>query len=500
MNTLLLTARLLLALVLLVAGAAKLADREGSRSAVLAFGVPELLAGPVVALLPLAELAAGVLLVVSATARAAAVLAAVLLLGFCAGIARSMIRGEAPECHCFGQLHSSPAGPKTLARNALLAAVAGVVIAGGAGTSATSWVARLTGTGVTALVAGIVLAAVLAACGAFALSLLRRHGHMLLRIEALEQALADHGIEVPSFDQVPEPAPAGLPVGVPAPGFELRDLRHRGVSLDSLITPRRPVMLVFTDPGCGPCMALMPQLASWQREHADALRIALVSRGSRDANLAHAREHGVETVLMQRGSEVSERYEVNGTPSAVLVAPDGTIASPAHTGADAISALVASHVAVPQLVVHQHSPQLGRPAPDVALRTLDGEERMLSSMLSGPTAVLFWNPSCGFCERMLPDLRRHEDARGADAPGLLLVSTGAPDLNRAMGLRAPTLLDGSFAAGRAFEAAGTPSAVLIDGQGRISSSVAVGADAVLELIGSGAGAGAGAGAGGALAA
>jgi protein-disulfide isomerase len=482
MDTILLIARLLLGLVLLVAGLAKLADREGSSEAVRAFGVPETLNGTVVALLPLGELAAAILLVPSGTARAGAALAAVLLLSFCVGITRSMIRGEAPDCHCFGQLHSSPAGPKTLARNLFLTAVAGLVLAGGAGTSATAWIGHLSGTALVALIAGIVLAGILAASGAFTLSLLRRHGHMLLRIDALEQALAERGIEVPSVAPMPLPAPAGLPIGTAAPEFELRDVAHRSVSLDSLIAPARPLILVFTDPGCGPCSALLPQVAAWQREHSDALRIALVSRGGRDANFAHAREHGLEDVLVQRDSEVSELYRVNGTPSAVLVAPDGAIASPAHAGAEAISALVSSRVAAPTLAVHQHVPQLGRPAPNGTLLTLDGDERALSSMLSGSTAVLFWNPSCGFCERMLPDLRRVAETPDDNTPSLLLVSTGDPETNRKMGLNAPILLDQSFATGTAFGAAGTPSAVLVDGDGRIASRLAVGADEVMALI------------------
>jgi len=49
--------------------------------------------------------------------------------------------------------------------------------------------------------------------------------------------------------------------------------------------------------------------------------------------------------------------------------------------------------------------------------------------------------------------------------------------------RAPILLDDEFAAGNAFGAAGTPSAVLVDKRGRVASSVAVGADAVLALAG-----------------
>jgi thiol-disulfide isomerase/thioredoxin/uncharacterized membrane protein YphA (DoxX/SURF4 family) len=481
MDGILLSARLVLAAVFLVAGLAKLADREGSREAVRAFGVPDAVGSVVAALLPIAELGAAVLLVPAATARAGGALAALLLICFCAGITRSIIRGEAPDCHCFGQLHSSPAGPKTLARNLLLTAVAALVVAGGAGTSATAWIADLSGTGLTALIAGLVLAAVVAGAVAFALSLLRQHGRLLLRIDALESALAANGIVVPAADPVPVPD-AGLPVGEAAPMFELRDLRHRRVSLESLIADGDPVMLVFTDPGCGPCTALMPQIAAWQREHGDELRVALVSRGDRDANLAHAKEHGVVDVLLQHDREVSERYLVNGTPSAALVGPDGTIASPLHAGADAITALVGSVIEAPLLQVEQHEPSVGRPAPDVTLRALDGTETQLASMLSGPTAVVFWNPSCGFCERMLPDLRRYESA-AAGGPSLLLISTGDPQVNRDMGLKAPVLLDDSFAAGTAFGAGGTPSAVLIDGSGRIASPLAVGAHAVLALMG-----------------
>ena len=45
------------------------------------------------------------------------------------------------------------------------------------------------------------------------------------------------------------------------------------------------------------------------------------------------------------------------------------------------------------------------------------------------------------------------------------------------------VLDQQFAAGRAFGASGTPSAVLVDAKGRIASEVAVGAPAVLGLAG-----------------
>src|ERR1700722_775665 len=143
MNTVLLVARLILTAVFAFAAIGKLLDRAGPRQAVVDFGVPAGLSGPVAAALPVAELAVAVALLVPATAAWGAVGALVLLGAFVVVIARSMIRGEAPDCHCFGALHSEPAGWRALARNALLVGVAAFVAIGGwndPGPSAVAWV------------------------------------------------------------------------------------------------------------------------------------------------------------------------------------------------------------------------------------------------------------------------------------------------------------------------------------------------------------------------
>jgi len=57
MSTSLLIARMLLAGIFAVAGITKLADRSGSRQAIIGFGLPSSIAGPLGLLLPLAELA-----------------------------------------------------------------------------------------------------------------------------------------------------------------------------------------------------------------------------------------------------------------------------------------------------------------------------------------------------------------------------------------------------------------------------------------------------------
>ncbi|MBA2755562.1 MAG: hypothetical protein H0U40_14060 [Chloroflexia bacterium] len=50
-----------------------------------------------------------------------------------------------------------------------------------------------------------------------------------------------------------------------------------------------------------------------------------------------------------------------------------------------------------------------------------------------------------------------------------------------MGLTSTVVLDQGFATGGSFGVSGTPSAILIDAEGRIASDPAVGAPAVLAL-------------------
>ena len=69
------------------------------------------------------------------------------------------------------------------------------------------------------------------------------------------------------------------------------------------------------------------------------------------------------------------------------------------------------------------------------------------------------------------------------APKLVFVSAGTEEVNRQMGLASTVVLDQQFSVGRTFGASGTPSAMLVDAEGKIASEVAVGAPAVLQLAG-----------------
>jgi Methylamine utilisation protein MauE len=217
MGLVLLTTRLLLALVFVVAGLAKLADRSGSQQALRDFGVPTLLAAPLGILLPLAELAVAVALVPTVSAWWGAVGALLLLLLFSAGISYNLAHGRTPQCHCFGQLHSAPVGWPTLLRNLVLAAIAGFIVGLGRvniGPSAVSWLGTLTTVQRIGLLVGVILAVLLMALGWILVQVLRQQGRLLLRLEAVEKQLAAGG-------GAPTRALAGLPIGTLAPAFRL---------------------------------------------------------------------------------------------------------------------------------------------------------------------------------------------------------------------------------------------------------------------------------------
>jgi peroxiredoxin len=340
----LLLARLLLALVFAVAGAAKLADREGSRRAIVDFGVPSALAAPLGLLLPLAELAVAATLLPASTAWWGALGALALLSVFVVGISINLARGRKPECHCFGQLHSAPVGWKTLARNAVLIAVAGFVLwegyESGAGPSAISWLVALSTAQLAGLIGGVLMLVLLAGQWTFLVHLLRQNGRLLVRLEAVEASLATGGSVAPSENGTPVHQAEGLPVGSTAPEFSLSGLHGETITLEALRSSGKTVMMLFTDPNCGPCNAMLPEVGRWQEEHAHKLTLALVSRGEVEENRRQADEHGLTNVVLQAEWEVSKAYGVRGTPSAVLVLPDASVGSPVAGGSEAIKSLV----------------------------------------------------------------------------------------------------------------------------------------------------------------
>jgi peroxiredoxin len=403
-----------------------------------------------------------------------------LLVAFAVAIIINISRGKRPDCHCFGQMHSEPIGPSTLARNGVLLALAATLLMEASHDPGLSLRTVLEMAGrhgaVSALGAALFLGMVMQTW--LILEVFRQNGRLLLRIEALETAGAG-----------PHPqARPGLPIGSPAPAFELPLAKGGTGSLDGLLAEGKPVLLVFSDANCGPCKALIPDLGRWDRQYAEKLTIAVITRGASREKIASV--YDLKYVFVQKSRETTAEYQAHATPAAVVIGTDGSVRTSVAAGAERIGELVSavangnlSRVQAARLAPSPKSAALpvGSPVPTLTLPDLAGKAVQLRDLLEWPTMLVFWNPGCAYCNRMLPKLKQWEAARNGAAPRLVLISTGTPERNRAMGLRSTVLLDQTHGAMQVFGAGGTPSALTIDEGGKVASNLAVGADAIFAL-------------------
>ncbi|OBG41535.1 co-chaperone YbbN [Mycobacterium sp. E3198] len=271
-----LAARLLLAGMFVVAALTKLSDRGGARKAVTAFGVPSAAAAFVAPALVAGEFGIAALLV--AAPHAGAVAALLALAGFSLAALVSLARGRAIECHCFGRLSSAPLGWPTLARNGCFAALAALVALDGH----SAWAP----TAFAVVMLGLWLGPAT-----------RRH-----RASRNGDAAA----------------------------LALPDRAGRIWTLDALQKDRRPLMLVFSQPGCGACDALLPEVARWQDDLDGPVTVALVNGGPAG--------HRVPLELIDESRASFAAYGITATPSAVLI--DGGRRVDTARGAGAIAELV----------------------------------------------------------------------------------------------------------------------------------------------------------------
>ena len=130
---------------------------------------------------------------------------------------------------------------------------------------------------------------------------------------------------------------SGLTAGTPAPDFRLP--RVDGGELGLAELHGQKLLLVFSDPECGPCNQLAPQL---ERAYRAGLRgeVLMVSRGSAEANRAKVAEYELSfPVVLQQHGEISRAYAMFATPIGYLIDEHGMIAADVAEGAEAILAL-----------------------------------------------------------------------------------------------------------------------------------------------------------------
>jgi peroxiredoxin len=362
---------------------------------------------------------------------------------------------------------------------------------------------------------GFIIAAVaLAGAIGFALcwvgwQLLRQNGRILLRLDDLDKRLD-------AFEFC-EPEPEGLALNSPAPEFDLPDLegnRHRLGQYRG-----KSALLVFFNPACGFCRQMAPKLAAFTKAESGEQKaeisstensakpstVLVVSTGEAEANRQLFGDYHLGfSVLLQKDTEAATAYKANGTPTGYLIDPDGKIASALAVGADALLKLAEGKVesgpqkaetdgrasrfsnrSLARSKIKRDGLKAGTPAPDFRLPRLDGQGEMVLADLHGrPALLVFSDPHCGPCSAVAPQLQKFH--REHPEIGLVMISRGEPKDNRAKvkehGLTFPILLQRQWEISRLYAMFATPVAYLIDATGVIAADVAVGSDAIVELM------------------
>jgi len=122
----------------------------------------------------------------------------------------------------------------------------------------------------------------------------------------------------------------------------------------------------------------------------------------------------------------------------------------------------------------------GTELPSFRLDTLEGGTFDLGAERGHRLLLVNWSPRCGFCDQIAPDLAEYGPELEREGIKLVLLSIGNREDNEEklarLGLRLPLALKEDLdPALDPFPGTGTPSAYLLDEQGRTASELSVGA-------------------------
>jgi peroxiredoxin len=130
----------------------------------------------------------------------------------------------------------------------------------------------------------------------------------------------------------------GLRTGDKAPGFRLPRIDGGELALEDLQGER--VLLVFSDPECGPCDELAPYLQQIHEQRPD-VKLLMISRREAELNVAKATRLGLTfPIALQERWEISLQYAMFATPIGYLIDEQGILLRDVAVGVAPILALV----------------------------------------------------------------------------------------------------------------------------------------------------------------
>jgi peroxiredoxin len=117
---------------------------------------------------------------------------------------------------------------------------------------------------------------------------------------------------------------AGLKLGKKAADFTLPDLKGQKTSLHDFVGKK--VLLVFMQPGCGPCNGVIYDLNRFQESN--PISTLIIQRGNPNEVRKWAEEKRARfPIVIQEKDEISRQYEIFATPFAFLISERGIIKS-----------------------------------------------------------------------------------------------------------------------------------------------------------------------------
>jgi peroxiredoxin len=134
--------------------------------------------------------------------------------------------------------------------------------------------------------------------------------------------------------------------------------------------------------------------------------------------------------------------------------------------------------------------EVGEPIPPFRLPDAEGAEVSLADLAERQVLLVNWSPRCGFCSRIAPELAGLQPELRERGVEMVFITLGDAEENRPIfeehGLD-PRVLFGDGLDVEVFAGVGTPSAYLVDGEGKAASPLTIGADKVPDLARSAAG-------------
>lgn len=483
MELVLLLIRLILFGVFALAGIGKLLDLQGSAKAMRAFGTPDEFAKTFAIALPFAEIVFAFCFLFTEMSWVGSIGALLLLLTFIGGMLWQISQGNAPDCHCFGQIHSEPVGKKSLIRNIVFAVLALVLIAQGREQQGMS----LAGSNAEMLQMALIFTLITIAIVllSYVKKLSDQQAEMIRRMAVLELA---SGEALPVERNDAGDPNDGLPIGAPLPDFAIPDLNGRIVNFEHLLAENKPFLFFFVGPACDPCEVLLPEIEEWEASLGEKLRFIFVTSGDVETNRVKFGLVNSRTVLVEKAREFALSVSARWTPTALFVDADGNVASHVAAGDTAIRRLVnqikgrdLNEEFLHFLGLNGYGrPKIGKPAPAFSIKDLHGNEITNESLAGRKTLVAFTSRTCPHCSVLMEQIREWELNKKPSDPGFVIFADEKPD---EFGIVSPILVDPRMSIAKKFGLHGAPSAVLVNEKGTIVTEAAIGPPNIWALIG-----------------